>query len=129
VRKSSLVLAAFLVAGAAASARADQKLFDTKVPFTFTAGSTQLPAGQYELLSVDPGASNDVIVKNVDTGKSVIVESVTRLAAKDEGQSDLVFDDLGGRHILSEVRPVGIEGYLLPAAGPSAHIHTTVKGS
>jgi hypothetical protein len=129
VRKSSLILAAFLVAGVAASARADQKLFDTKVPFTFTTGSTQLPAGQYELLSVDPAASNDVIIKNVDTGQAVVVESVTRLAEKDGGQSDVVFDNLGGRHILSEIRPVGIEGYLLPAAGTSAHDHTTVKAS
>jgi hypothetical protein len=126
VRKSTLMLASVLVAGLAVPAVADQAIANGQVPFEFTVGSTKLPAGHYEILK----ASNDekiLMVRNVDSRKTALVEYVTRLAQRDEGKGSFVFDFNGGEHILSEIHMTNSDGYLLPAAGKTAHTHKQVK--
>ena len=126
MRKSTLLLASALVAGLAVPAMADQAIANGQVPFEFTVGSTRLPAGHYEILK----AANDenmLMVRNVDTRKTALVDYVTRLAQRADGKGSLVFDDNGGEHVLSEIHLTNSDGYLLPAAGKKPHTHEQVK--
>jgi hypothetical protein len=126
VRKSTLMLMASLVAGLAVPAMAEQAIANGQVPFEFTAGSTKLPAGHYEVLK----ASNDenvLVIKNVDTRETTLVEYITRLAQRDHGKGSFIFDVSGGEHILSEIHLTNSDGYLLPAAGNKTHTHKQVN--
>jgi hypothetical protein len=128
VRNPSLLVASVLVAGFAVTARAGT-LLDAQVPFAFTAGSVELPAGHYQ---VQPSTAPDedvLVFRNVDTGKRTIVDYVTRIAARDDGQPSFVFDDVGGQHILSEIHLASSDGYLLEGAGKTPHSHERVKAS
>jgi hypothetical protein len=129
VSRSSLILAFLLVGGLAVSARAEEKLADAQVPFAFTVGTTQLPAGHYAIVAPDPAESGDIAIRNVDTEQTVFVDYLTRLASRRDDKSVLVFDELGGKHILSEIHVAGSDGYLLPAAGKKPHAHRQVMAN
>lgn len=127
--KFSLILASVLVAGLAVPARAAETgLADGQVPFEFTAGSTKLPAGHYKILVAD---DNDhiIIVRNVDTKKTILVEYETRIASRDDPKATFVFDEIGSERFLSEIHVPGSDGYLLPGAGKKPHTHKQVKAS
>jgi hypothetical protein len=127
VRYSSLILASVVVAGLAAPARAQEATrLDAQVPFAFTVGKAQLPAGHYEITSASPD-EGIVTVRNMDTGKSSFAEYVTRIGSRGNAESVLVFDVIGNQHMLSEVHVAGADGYLLPAAGKKPHTHKQVK--
>jgi hypothetical protein len=126
VKSPTLMLASVVVAGLAVAARADQAIAVGQVPFEFTVGSTKLPAGHYEILKT----SNDeqvLMVRNVDTKKTALVEYVTRLATRDKGTGALVFDESAGERVLSEIHLTNSDGYLLPGLGKKPHTHTQVK--
>jgi hypothetical protein len=123
------MLAAVLVAGPAVPARAAEVgLADGQVPFEFTAGRSKLPAGHYKIL-VSGDHDQVLMVENVDTKKTTLVEYTTRIAARDDGNAALVFDEAGGETVLSEIRVPGSDGYLLPGVGKKAHTHKQVNPS
>jgi hypothetical protein len=127
VKILSLFLASALVGGGAVSALAAEPLVRADVPFAFEAGTTKLPAGEYEILASEEPPQGVLTVRNVKTDHEVFVETLTRLAEREGDSSALVFDVLGGERILSEVHVAGEDGYLLPAAGKQPHRHETVK--
>jgi hypothetical protein len=122
VRDSGLMLVSVLVAGLAVPATAHAARVDGQVPFEFTVGSTALPAGHYQVRFERP-ERGIVTVRNVDTGKVVLVEYLARIESKEDGKSLLVFDEIEGQHVLRAIYVAGQEGYRLPAAGKQAHTH------
>ncbi len=128
MRKSSLILASVLVAGLTVPARAAEGLIDGQVPFAFTAGSTNLPAGHYKILT-DEDNDPVLVLRNVDTGKTTFVEYLTRIAPRGDGKFTFVFDEAGGERVLSEVHVGGSDGYLLQGVGMKAHTHKQVMAS
>jgi hypothetical protein len=126
LKVSNLLLASVVLVGLSVPARAATKV-EGQVPFGFMVGSTELPAGHYE---IEPSSSEDVlIVRNADTGKEIIADYITRIASREDGKSTLVFDVLGGQHILSEIHMAGSDGYLLAAAARKPHTHEQVKAN
>jgi hypothetical protein len=126
LRKSSLLIAFLLVAGLAVSARAES-LADGQVPFEFTAGGAKLPAGHYRILAPSMPGDSMLMVRNEDTGKTTLAEYVTRIASRDDDKPVLVFDVVGGQHVLSELHLGGSDGYLFPGAAKTPHTHKEVK--
>lgn len=126
--RSTLILASVLVAGLAVPARAQATRVDGQVPFEFTVGNAQLPAGHYQVTLESPDRGV-VTVKNLDTGKVAVVEYLTRIGSREDGKPVFVFDVVGSQHILSEIHLVGSDGYLLPGAAKKPHTHKQVKAS
>ena len=65
----------------------------------------------------------------METGKKTVVEYMTRIAPREDGNPVFVFDEVGGQHILSEIQLANSDGYLLPAAAKKPHTHKQVKGN
>jgi hypothetical protein len=125
MKVSSLLLASVVLVGLSLPARAETRV-EGQVPFEFMVGSAKLPAGHYQ---IEPSTNEDVlIVRNTGTGKEIVADYITRIASREDGQSTLVFDVLGGQHILSEIHMAGSDGYLLAAAAKKPHTHVQVKG-
>ncbi len=98
-----------------------------KIPFTFSAGDKQLPAGQYEILEQDT-SSNVLILRNMDTGKNTLTEYLTRLAQREASDTTVVLDKIGDQYALTEIHPVGSDGYYL-AGLKGKHTHVSIKAA
>jgi hypothetical protein len=88
----------------------------------------EMPAGNYEIMKT-AGSPSDLAVRNTDTGNTVHVTVVERLArlsgASDKGR--FVFNTVGDQRFLSEFWPAGNEdGYLLDVT-KAEHHHEIVK--
>ena len=68
------------------------------IPFDFAAGNEVLPAGTYIIAT---GSANTVIIRSHD--KPAVVTTVLR-DPRESKQQELVFERLGDRYFLSEVR-------------------------
>lgn len=120
------VLAVLGLAIGARTTSAQPTIVAADVPFAFEAAGRTLPAGHYEFREMDNGTVINVIGK----GKTadLVVPVTTRLASEVHGHvgdSHVVFDIVGGRHLLSEVWTSGNDGYLLHAT-KEAHTHHVI---
>jgi len=122
-----LSVAAGLLAVASSSPAVAGQLIVADMPQMFAAGSTELPAGRYEFseLNIESGTFK---VLNAETRKSVIVQSVTRLAMRSDGQPVIVLDKVGDKQYLSEIYPGDVDGYYFGGA-PGQHTHVTVHAA
>lgn len=115
-----------LVAGTAHAA----EIVNSTISFGFTAGTADLPAGQYRL-TIDRD-QRVVTIQDAKTGKSVVVQFVTTLSRDPQsksGEARVVFDKSeDGRHMLSEVWSPKGDGVLVGAAkGKHEHKVADVK--
>lgn len=94
------------------------------IAFDFVAAGTALPAGNYEFKPSDDG--NNLMVRNLQTKKTVSVPIITRLAAGPSGTVRITFDEVGGKNILEAVWPGTADGYLVHMT-KEKHTHKTVK--
>jgi hypothetical protein len=79
------------------------------VPFAFTAGQTDMPAGDYSISKTEQR-----ILFLRTAGKTVALLPVGSTAASPLGSnSTLRFERVGGRAVLTEVLVDGAEGYLM----------------
>jgi hypothetical protein len=92
----SLVALTVLLNPASANAQARVK---ADVPFAFTVGNTQLPAGCYEISSAQTDST--IMLRNCDTGKAVL--SHVRPEYPRDTKSEMVFHRLGNQYFLSEI--------------------------
>jgi hypothetical protein len=119
----ALVLCALIAMGSGAvTALADTGGKTTfNIGFEFSAGDTTFPAGNYEL---SPGKPTQftMTIRNVDGGKTSVAHISSRLAPRNSGKAELVFDQEAGKMYLSEVHIPGTDGYYI--AGPKASIRT-----
>lgn len=105
----SLVALSLLLNVTGASAQAVAK---ADVPFAFTVGAKQLPAGRYTIMT-DGQAT--VTIQSYETGKSILSLARTELPGK--GSSKLVFHNLGNQFFLSQVWGAeGRAGLVIPVS-------------
>jgi hypothetical protein len=95
-----------------------------KIPFSFVAGDRDLPAGTYNIRP-EMDTQNRLTIRNQDTGDSIMVPVITRLADKGAKELELVFDKTGEKSYLSEIYIPGADGYQLKGA-PGQHTHVKV---
>jgi len=92
----------------------------------FVAGGTALEAGEYEI-----EATRDRVILRTTSGTAVQIQMpvITRLGRHDaDPDSELVFDKVGGRLLLSEFWFPDMDGYLVLST-PTAHEHRVLGGS
>jgi hypothetical protein len=105
----SLVVLSLLLNATGAYAEAFAK---ADVPFAFTVGSQQLPAGRY-IVSSDDLAS--ITIRSADTGASVM--SLVRAESPNKQAPKLVFHHLGNQYLLAEVWGAeGRAGMIVPTS-------------
>jgi len=95
-----------------------------KIPFEFVAGGKTIPAGTYDF-----GVSrNFVQMKNSDTGKTVSLVYMTRIAADNTatGRARIAFDVQDGKHFIEAVWPEQGDGYLLHHV-KGEHTHEIIR--
>ncbi len=88
----------------AASVYAQERGVKANIPFTFAAGDSMLPAGDYSLA---PLSQNTWVIRN-DEGRPAVAALARPNGTNEERNSaKLVFVRCGDRYILSEVRCIG----------------------
>ncbi|MCM3873470.1 MAG: hypothetical protein ND895_22535 [Pyrinomonadaceae bacterium] len=92
--------------GIVANAQIDSDItIEVSVPFPFVVDNTTLPAGKYEIRTIDDNTLSVLELRSVNGHTSVVFE--TDAAVTPDGQSatktELVFDKVGGKDFLSQV--------------------------
>jgi hypothetical protein len=121
----SLLPMVLLLTGAGLASAAGRAVADAKVPFAFAVAGKEMPAGGYEIVQED-ATLGTLLLRNMDSGKGVLVPYTTRLAMREGDQDQLVFDKVGEKCYLSEIHLSGADGYFLQGAKVQ-HTHTQVK--
>jgi len=107
----SLVVLSVLISSTGAFAQSYAK---ADVPFAFTVGSAQLPAGTYEVKSIGAGNSS-IAIQNSETSATAM--SNARREQPRSTRAKLVFHRVGNTYFLAEVwRDSTAEGMILPAS-------------
>jgi hypothetical protein len=90
-----------MTAGGASRARADELVVVT-VPFAFTAGTTELPAGTYTIRSIlnDPGI---LAIESRDGHQNKIVLTLASTTPDAPAKDELVFAKHDGQYFLSRI--------------------------
>ncbi len=128
MRSGALVLACVaMVFGSLGTAAIAASKVVVEVPFEFTAGNQNLPAGTYHFIEPTSGM-NSLTIRNAASGESFMVPVITRLSRKNGDAPAVVFDKVGDMHYLSEVYIPGMDGFHLPGH-PGKHEHVTVNAS
>ena len=83
------------------------------VPFAFNVGSTQLPAGTYEVRPLAPG-TNGMVIQNRETSAAAL--SIARREGSRNAESKLVFDRIGSQYFLTEVWRGSDGGMIVPTS-------------
>jgi len=102
------------------------RLASVNIPFEFTVGQTILPAGNY---TVDRDAGNSLL-RFRDTsgqgGPGVLIFSRAAQFANVSKLFTLVFDQVGSRRYLSEIRYPGQDGFEIRSTAEN-HTHDVVQ--
>ncbi|MGA2416401.1 MAG: hypothetical protein ABSF59_18250 [Candidatus Sulfotelmatobacter sp.] len=117
MKKSYLtaVLTLTCLLGLGISARAqDTKGVRVNVPFEFVAGGATLPAGTYTIGRLSVDASSGIAIRGYGNGALVLPIAVDETPS---GQPKLSFEQIGGKHFLSEAEtPGGVYSFVVPRA-------------
>ena len=100
IAQSSLMVLSLLLTVTGAHAQSAAR---AKVPFAFKVGTTQMPAGTYNIQNV---GANIVTVRNVQTGTSVL--AMGRRESPSKKMDKLIFHHYGSQYFLTEI--LGSEG-------------------
>ncbi len=118
MKKQSFLMAGVLVLSSMAAtqvARAQQSMV-VDIPFTFTAGSATLPAGEYRVQKMDQNSAV-LLIHCWDARASALVITNAAQAKEPQTESKLVFNRYGNRYFLSQVWTAGsIRGRQLPVS-------------
>ena len=79
-----------------------QNVTQATVPFAFTIGRSEMPAGTYTISHISPSV---IAVRDSDTGKSVLTLVRPESAGKSDGNPKLLFNKYGNKYFLSQVSP------------------------
>ena len=94
------LLSLLLVAG---SAIAQTVHVRANIPFNFAVGSKTLPAGTYDVGTIENGDSKMLLLQARDGSSSMIVGSNAAEHLKPADETKLVFTQYGSRYFLSEI--------------------------
>jgi hypothetical protein len=101
MKKNLAALAMTLALLTSAGAYAQTVHVETKIPFDFNVGNTQLPAGKYEIESA--GTAGHVLnIRNRDTGEGTFVLPQGCESLKASTESKLVFHRYGKQYFIAE---------------------------
>ena len=103
MKKNLLSLAMSLALLMSAAAQAQTTHLTITVPFEFTAGNVQLPAGEYEVTAVGPWGGSTLSVHNVNSNAGILVLSTSCQSQKPTANAKLVFYRYGQQYFLAEV--------------------------
>jgi hypothetical protein len=103
VKKNLLSLAMSLALLMSAATQAQTTHLTITVPFEFTAGNVQLPAGEYEVTAVGPWGGPTLSVHNVNSNAGTLVLSTSCRSQKPAADAKLVFHRYGQQYFLAEV--------------------------
>jgi hypothetical protein len=101
--KNLLSLAMSLALLMSAAAQAQTTRLKITVPFEFTAGNVQLPAGEYEVTAIGPWGGPALSVHNVNSNAGTLVLSASCSSQKPAADAKLVFHRYGQQYFLAEV--------------------------
>jgi hypothetical protein len=73
------------------------------IPFNFAVGSKTLPAGTYDVGTIENGDSKMLLLQARDGSSSMIVGSNAAEHLKPADKTKLVFNQYGSRYFLSEI--------------------------
>jgi len=103
VKKNLLTIAMSLALLMSAAAQAQTTHLKITVPFEFTAGNVQLPAGEYDVTTVGPWGGTTLSVHNVNSNAATLVLSISCRSQKPTANAKLVFYRYGQQYFLAEV--------------------------
>jgi hypothetical protein len=103
VKKNLLSLAMSLALLMSAAAQAQTTHMIVTVPFEFTAGNVQLPAGEYEVEAMGPWGGSTLSVHNVNSNAGSVVLSNSCQLKKPAADAKLVFYRYGHQYFLAQV--------------------------
>jgi hypothetical protein len=103
VKKNLLSLAMSLALLICAAAQAQTTHLTVKVPFAFTAGNVQLPAGDYNVEAMGPWGGPTLSIRNVHSKAGSVVLSNSCRSQKPSANAKLVFYRYGHEYFLTEV--------------------------
>jgi hypothetical protein len=90
-------------------------------------GVKESSAGRYEFKPEGP-TQNHLTIRNIDTGETLVLPVLTRLADTGSAKAQIAFDITDGKHYLSEVHIPGTDGYAFQgASGQHSHALVTQK--
>ncbi len=96
--------------GVVANAQVDSvPQIEVNVPFDFVVGDTKLPAGKYQIKTVDDVANNVLEIRSEDARTSVVFDTSDAQTRGDqiENKTELVFDKVQGRYFLAQIWVAG----------------------
>jgi len=97
------------------------------VPFAFTVGHTEMPAGTYMISPVSPSV---ITIRDADTGKAILSFVRLERAGSKDGTPKLVFSKYGSRYFLSQVsRGYGSDVMQLPTSKLERELQIANAGS
>jgi hypothetical protein len=110
----SIALIALAGLGSASLASAQERQLRGQIPFSFTAGSAQLSAGEYRITY---DLSGLVAFRNVDNGSAAMTFVGADLGVKD-GRCKLVFARYGDRYLLKQSQCDAVNtNFFVPTSG------------
>jgi len=119
------VFVMLFVTAVLAMAQASPSSMTSNISFPFSVGKSSLQPGEYTF-SMDM-QTRTIKVTNRANGQSVIANYLTRLSARSEKESLVVFDKTGDHYILSELYFAGLDGFCF-AGATGEHTHAHVAG-
>lgn len=127
MRIRTVVLSSLVILLAVLFVYGQSTVLKAKIPFAFTAEGKVLPAGQYDFAP----QSNSEVVRVTGSGKTggVLAVVITRLSGAmhtTPQDAHIVFDKVGDQYTLSEIWPLGGDGYLLFAT-KGKHEHHVIN--
>ena len=103
MNRNLLAIAMSLALLSSSAAHAQTTHLMISVPFGFTAGNVQLPAGEYEVTAVGPWGGSALSVHNVNSNAGTLVLSNSCRSQKPTAEAKLVFRRYGQQYFLAEV--------------------------
>lgn len=103
MKKNLVFLAMSLALLIGAAAQAQTTHMKVTVPFQFTAGNVQLPAGEYEVSALGPWGGSALSVHNVHSNIASVVVSNSCRSQKAATDSKLIFYRYGQQYFLAQV--------------------------
>jgi hypothetical protein len=108
--KLFVALCLLTVGGVVANAQVDTvPQIEVNVPFAFVVGDTSLPAGKYEIRTIDSTANDVLEIRSADRHTAVVFDTSDAQTRRDqiESKTELVFDNVEGQYFLSQIWVAG----------------------
>ncbi len=119
----SLVALSLLLTASGASAQSRLK---ADVPFAFTVGTAQLPAGCYQIIAGQTDST--IMLRNCKTGAAVV--SQVRPEYPSNTKSQIVFHRLGSKYFLAEIwGAAGNSELTVPASRQEKELESAIATS